>query len=163
MDGCLACDLMEGRISLPGGRAHETSRWVVEHCVGPLGLGTLIVKPKRHCVHVWELTLEESAELGPLLTAVADAVRSLLHPDQVYVCLWSRQGWTPGHIHFVLQPVGPEARSISPRPGPRLQAAMSDRGMKPSPDEVEALCARLRRVFEHSTKTVASGDTAPIR
>lgn len=26
---------------------HETTHWLVEHCVGPLGLGTLIVKPRR--------------------------------------------------------------------------------------------------------------------
>jgi hypothetical protein len=48
MNDCLACDLTEGRVPLPGGLIHETSRWRVEHCVGPLGVGTLIVKPKRH-------------------------------------------------------------------------------------------------------------------
>jgi hypothetical protein len=45
MDGCLACDLAEGRLPLPGGRIHETTHWLVEHCVGPLAVGTLIVKP----------------------------------------------------------------------------------------------------------------------
>jgi diadenosine tetraphosphate (Ap4A) HIT family hydrolase len=43
--------------------------------VGPLGVGTLIVKPLRHCVHVWDLTAEETLELGPLLALVAGAIR----------------------------------------------------------------------------------------
>ena len=37
----------------------------VEHCIGPLGVGTLIVKPKRHVVHVADLTEPEVAEMGP--------------------------------------------------------------------------------------------------
>jgi hypothetical protein len=60
---CLACDLYDG----PGGVIHETPHWVVEHCVGPLGPGTLVVKPKRHVVHVADLSSEEADELGPLL------------------------------------------------------------------------------------------------
>jgi hypothetical protein len=46
VDGCLACDLSEGRRPLPGVRLGETPGWIVEHGVGPLGIGTLIVKPK---------------------------------------------------------------------------------------------------------------------
>ena len=45
MEGCLACDLNTGRIQPPGGLIFETGGWRVEHCVGPLGLGTLVVKP----------------------------------------------------------------------------------------------------------------------
>src|SRR6185503_1191241 len=56
--GCLACDLTNGRQSAPGGRLEETAHWVVEHCVGPLGVGTLIVKPLRHVEHVAELSAE---------------------------------------------------------------------------------------------------------
>ncbi len=51
-----ACDLAAGRIDLPGGRIHATPGWVVEHCLGPLGVGTLIVKPVRHVVSAAELT-----------------------------------------------------------------------------------------------------------
>ncbi len=35
-------------VSLPGGLVHATDRWPVEHCLGPPGLGTWIVKSKRH-------------------------------------------------------------------------------------------------------------------
>jgi hypothetical protein len=76
MEGCLACDLAEGRLPLPGGVIHEGSHWLVEHCVGPLGVGTLLVKPKRHVTRVAELTDEEAAELGPLLRRNGGGARS---------------------------------------------------------------------------------------
>ena len=64
MDGCLACDLMSGHAPLPGGVIHEADYWVVEHCVGPLGVGTLLVKPKRHVTRVSDLLDDEAAEVG---------------------------------------------------------------------------------------------------
>jgi diadenosine tetraphosphate (Ap4A) HIT family hydrolase len=105
MEGCLACDLAEGRRPLPGGVIHATPGWLVEHCVGPLGVGTLVVKPRRHVVHVAELGDDEAAELGPLLRRTARHVSELTAPEQVYVTLWSHAGGRPGHIHWVVQPV----------------------------------------------------------
>src|SRR3954454_11416762 len=90
--GCLACDLTAGRLPLPGGRIHETEHWIVEHCVGPLGVGALLVKPRRHVVAVGELGDEEAAELGPLLARSAAVVDELVQPEQVYVGLWSHAG-----------------------------------------------------------------------
>lgn len=52
VQGCFACDLSRGRLHLSGGLVHHTEHWLVEHCTGPLGVGTLIVKPERHVVHV---------------------------------------------------------------------------------------------------------------
>ena len=103
--GCLACDLAEGRTPLPGGVIHDSGKWLVEHCVGPLGVGTLVVKPKRHVVHVADLDEQETAELGPLLRATADVTSRLTAAEQVYVCLWSHRGGVPVHVHFVVQPV----------------------------------------------------------
>jgi diadenosine tetraphosphate (Ap4A) HIT family hydrolase len=142
MESCLACELASGERELPGGRIHATSHWVVEHCVGPLGVGTLIVKPLRHVTHVWDLDDAEARELGPLLTRVAGAIRALLEPEQLYVTLWSHAGGTPVHIHWVLQPVGPE------RPGglfgPHLQVAMFDEGEAPPLADVQAAADSLR-------------------
>jgi diadenosine tetraphosphate (Ap4A) HIT family hydrolase len=94
---CLACDLVSGRAPLPGGRLYETSRWVVEHCVGPLGLGSLIAKPARHVISVGDLDDDESAELGPLLRRTAQVARALVDAEQVYVCQMEmfRQNRTP--------------------------------------------------------------------
>jgi len=122
------CDVCAGRIDPPGGTILETSCWVVDHCIGPLGVGTLIVKPKRHVTAVGDLDASEAAELGPLLARVAAAVQRLAAADQVYVCLWSHAGWTPGHIHFVVQPVSQSDRVRSEHPGPSLQAAMFEHG-----------------------------------
>jgi len=55
-DDCEACRLTAGRDPVPGGRIHTTGHRVVEHCVGPLGLGTLIVKPIRHVLTVADST-----------------------------------------------------------------------------------------------------------
>jgi diadenosine tetraphosphate (Ap4A) HIT family hydrolase len=99
---CYACRLTEGTEPLPGGRFYATGNWVVEHCTGPLGLATLIVKPFRHCLHVGDLTAAEAREIGPLLQRVSQAVQTLTHADQVYVCLWSHARWQAAHIHFVV-------------------------------------------------------------
>ncbi len=81
MKKCLACDLMNEKAELPGGRIYQTAYWVVEHCIGPFGVGSMIVKPKRHCIHFWELTAEETRELGPLLRRASATIRAILNPD----------------------------------------------------------------------------------
>ena len=128
---------------LPGGRIYETPHWLVEHCVGPLGVGTLIVKPKRHVVHVWELTDDEATELGPLLRETSRVAAELVSPEQVYVCLWSHG---PAHIHFVVQPVMRTQMEELEAHGPQLQVEMFDRNEMPPKPEVEAiaLCVRER-------------------
>ncbi|MFC7985803.1 HIT family protein [Streptomyces sp. NPDC057336] len=146
-DGCLACDLMTGRAPLPGGTVLRTGAWAVEHCVGPFGAGTLVVKPVRHVVHVAGLTAEESGELGPLLQKVSAAVTEVMTPEQVYVCLWSHAEGVPGHIHFVVQPVGAADMTRFDAFGPALQVAMGRAGSFPDPPEVERVCDRLREVL----------------
>lgn len=126
---------------------HRTSRWAVEHTVGPLGLGTLVVKPLRHVVHVADLDEAESAELGPLLRQTAAAVTTVIQPEQVYVCLWSHAGGAPAHIHFVVQPVTEADKTRFGALGPDLQAAMFHEGAVPGEREIELVCARLRRAF----------------
>jgi len=138
----MACELTAGLLDLPGGRIAETPAWVVEHCVGPLGAGTLIVKPKRHITHLWELDGAEALQLGPLLGRAAAAQERLLEPEQVYATLWSHAGGVPVHIHWVLQPV--PARRDHGLLGPHLQAAMFDRAEFPPRAEVEEIAQRLR-------------------
>ena len=153
VEGCLACDLAEGRVPLPGGVIHESAHWLVEHTVGPLGVGTLILKPKRHVLHVWQLDDEEARELGPLLRDTTGVVAELTAPDQVYVCLWSHHGGVPVHVHFIVQPVSKEQRDRH-GPGPRLQVAMLEAGELPPPDEVEAFAARARGAFARVVERV---------
>ncbi len=142
--GCLACDLIAGTEPPPGGTVSRTGHWTVEHCVGPLGLGTLVVKPLRHVVHVADLTAEESAELGPLLRRTSEAVTAVTSPEQVYVCLWSHAGRVPGHIHFVVQPARADDMARHDAYGPALQVAMFGAGRVPGEPDVADVCDRLR-------------------
>ena len=145
MEGCLACDLAEGRLPLPGGVILETPHWLVDHNVGPLGLGALIVKPKRHVVHVWDLTDDESRELGPLLLRVSRALAAVTQPEQIYVTLWSHMDAVPGHIHWVVQAVTRDVMDeFDGLYGPRLQLAQVDRGEPPRAAEVEQLAELIR-------------------
>ena len=71
-------------------------------------------------------------------------ITELTECDQVYVCLWSHAGWTPGHIHFVLQPAWNNQQTAHERPGPFMQEEMFRAGNTPAAPEVEAFCERAR-------------------
>ena len=124
VDGCLACDLLAGRRPLPGGTIAETPRWAVEHCVGPLGVGTLIVKPKRHVLHVSDLDADEAAELGPLLRRTAAAVAEVFAPSRST----SVSGPTPATPPATS--IGSSSRS-RPRPIRPAAAAPAGRAVRP--------------------------------
>ena len=144
VEGCFACDLSHGRVHLPGGTIHRTDHWVVEHCVGPLGVGTLIVKPMRHVVHVADLGEAEAAELGPLLRRASSIVMQLAQPEQVYVCLWSHG---PVHIHFVVQPVSATLMADFAAHGPKLQVAMFESRTPLDEGQVDAFADATRQEF----------------
>jgi diadenosine tetraphosphate (Ap4A) HIT family hydrolase len=150
VEGCLACDLAEGRIDLPGGRIFETDLWIVEHCVGPLGIGTLVVKPKRHVLHLWELREDESEALGPLLARVAAVVADLTQPEQIYLALWSHTGGVPSHIHFVIQPVtSARVEEYGQLHGPSLQLAMFERKEVVDRAQLESFADAARTALAH--------------
>ncbi len=147
MDDCLACALAAGREPLPGGLIYRTDSWLVEHCVGPLGLGTLIVKPQRHVTAVADLTAAETAELGPLLQQASRVVGRLVDADQVYNCLWSHAGGVPVHIHYVIQPVTRQLMAEYECHGPDLQTAMFKADVVPDAHEVALVADQARRLF----------------
>lgn len=147
---CLACQLGCGERDLPGGAVYESEHWRVEHCVGPLGVGTLLVKPRRHCLHVAALNEAEARELGPLLQRSAACVQELTGADQVYVCLWSHAGWEPVHVHFVVQPSWGYLKERHSGPGPTLQSEMFRAAEALPRPEVEAFCDRSRAWFARS-------------
>jgi diadenosine tetraphosphate (Ap4A) HIT family hydrolase len=146
VEPCIACDLLSGRAPLPGGVIHTAGGWAVEHCIGPLGVGTLIVKPVRHVTAVDELSGAEAAALGPLLRQASRVARELTGADQVYNCLWSHAGGRPVHLHYVVQPVTKEQTRDGV--GPDLQAAMFAAGELPDPAEVERFAERAREHFD---------------
>ena len=147
MDGCEACDLTAGRRPVPGGPLHEADGWRVEHCVGPLGLGALVVKPLRHVTAVADLSGDEAAALGPLLRLASRVAGQLVDAEQVYNCLWSHAGGVPGHIHYVVQPVTRADMDRHGCHGPALQVAMFTSDAPPAAAEVERVGALARELF----------------
>jgi diadenosine tetraphosphate (Ap4A) HIT family hydrolase len=143
----MACELSAGRLPLPGGLIHATEHWRVEHCVGPLGLGTLIVKPDRHVTAVADLSDDEAAELGPLLRRASAVARELVETEQVYNCLWSHAGGVPVHIHYVVQPVTTAQMRDLGVYGPALQVAMFTAGVTLDPADVDRVSDRARVLF----------------
>ena len=148
VNDCIACSLSAGDLPLPGGRIFRTDSWLVEHCIGPLGLGTLIVKPERHVTAVADLSEQEARELGPLLRSVSSVARRLVDADQVYNCLWSHAGGSPVHIHYVVQPVTRDQMTRFGSHGPTLQVGMISNGERPDPGDVEGIAENARRLFE---------------
>ena len=147
--GCYACDLTSGVERLIGGSIYTTPRWAVEHCMGPLGVGTLIVKPQRHVLHVWELSEPELQEMGPLIGKSARIIKQITNCDQVYVCLWSHGAFEPVHVHYVVQPVSNTLRSQYEHAGPSLQVEMFRQGNVPNVALVEAFCEQARKEFQN--------------
>lgn len=146
---CLACELIAHPERLPGGRIATLGNWVVEHCVGPLGTGTVVVKPLRHVVHLAELRPVEAAELGLVLVNVARAVTLAQAEegepaDQIYACLWSHAERRPGHIHFVVMPVSTTLMTRLDAHGPELQTRMFEVGEPIDPQLAAGASDRIR-------------------
>jgi diadenosine tetraphosphate (Ap4A) HIT family hydrolase len=126
---------------------HKTKHWRVEHCIGPIGLGSLIVKPDRHVTAVAELTEDEAEELGPLLRQASRIACEVVDADQVYNCLWSHAGGRPVHIHYVVQPVSKAQMTEYECHGPALQMAMFLAGAVPDPADVQLVADAARESF----------------
>lgn len=146
-DACEACALIDGSAPLPGGVIHERDGWLVEHCIGPLGLGTLIVKPRRHVTGVADLTDDEAVTLGPLLRDASAVARQLVDAEQVYNCLWSHAGGEPVHIHYVVQPMTRSLMDTHSAWGPVAQVAMFAAQDYPAAADVERICDEARAHF----------------
>jgi diadenosine tetraphosphate (Ap4A) HIT family hydrolase len=149
MAGCLGCDLLAGRRDLPGGIVHQTASWAVNHVVGPMNLGTLVVGPREHVVAVADLDDTAAAELGPVLRDTARVVEALCQPEQTYVSLWSHGAGTRKHLHIAVQPV--TAAVVARYGGLRseqLQARMLASGDEPDIADVERFCDQARELFQ---------------
>ena len=145
---CMACDLIRHPEKVPGGRIATLGSWAVEHCLG-LGVGTAVVKPTRHVVHVADLEPAELDEMGPALGRVARAVSLAAAddgapPSQVYVCLWSHADRRTGHIHFVVQPVSDALMAQFDAHGPELQHRMFQANEPMDPAAMEAAAEGIR-------------------
>jgi ATP adenylyltransferase len=146
--GCLGCDIAAGRCNIAGGILHRSTRWIVNHAVGRLNLGTLVVAPRDHVVAVAELDDVAVAELGPLLRDTARVIEAISRPEQTYVCVWSHGRTERRHLHILVQPVTTEliARYGGLR-SEKLQAQLMTTGEPPDVRDVERFCDDARQRF----------------
>ncbi|WP_328856488.1 hypothetical protein OG579_14400 [Williamsia herbipolensis] len=131
----------------PGGRIAATENWVIEHCLGPLGLGTLILKPRRHVTAVADLNDGETDELGPLLRQCSQLAAELIPAEQVYNTLWSHSGAVPGHVHYVIQPVTRDQVQTTGVYGPALQMHMFMENVHEGDASITDICDTARRLW----------------
>ena len=108
LPGCLACDIVSGKFVQPGDTIFENTHWHVDTATSAnVWPGFLMIKLKRHCVHLADLTPLEAASLGPVIQIINRALMQVLHPARIYVCSF---GDGSSHIHFWVLPRPPEMK-----------------------------------------------------
>lgn len=81
---CLSCDVIAGRRETPGGVVFENTHWHLSHQVSPVQLaGFLILQPKRHVEQIGDLTNEEAATMGPVMSAASQALNRTVEARKV--------------------------------------------------------------------------------
>jgi diadenosine tetraphosphate (Ap4A) HIT family hydrolase len=147
MDTCLACRLNNNPNLVPGGRIVETKHWIVEHCIGPFGVGAVILKTKQHKARFSECTQSEVKEFASLLKLIHDAMEDVLNPEHIYVSKW---GEVTPHVHFLIQPITQETKKKYQAHGPLLQAKMVQSGEIPDPKQAAQVAKKLKQWFIHN-------------
>ena len=145
---CLGCVNVAGRCDVPGGIVAETTHWIVNHAVGRLNLGTLVVAPREHVVAIADLDDAAAVEMGPLLRDAARVVEAICRPEQTYVCVWSHGQTERRHLHILVQPV--TTALVAQYGGLRseqLQVKIMTTGVPPAPAAIEQFCADARQRF----------------
>jgi diadenosine tetraphosphate (Ap4A) HIT family hydrolase len=99
---CSACAEIAGQALAPGGVIHDDGLWFVSHHTGPFtDPGELIVKTRRHCEALSELTAAEADSLGPVLRAAVMALERVVVAERIYAVSFNER---QRHLHFLLLP-----------------------------------------------------------
>ena len=142
VEGCLACDANAGHIEVPGGTIAETEHWHADHCIGPFGVGAVVVKTKEHLEDLWRLPDAAAAELGLFLRRISGAIVDGLGAERAYLTMWVDK--PPLHVHLVVYPRWPD----DPDKALDLQA----RRMGEGPPSAAAAAAAAERLRAHLRK-----------
>lgn len=144
MPDCLACQIIEGQKSVPGGVIAENAWWIADHCIGNHGVGAIVVKTRSHRENLWELSPNEAASLGPFLQQMTYAMQVALGAERIYINSWVDQ--PPYHIHFVLQPRFSGKTELGLQ-GLELQIFRSLQN-KPQADEMAETADKIRQAYQ---------------
>jgi diadenosine tetraphosphate (Ap4A) HIT family hydrolase len=147
---CNACAEMANEISAPGGIILDTGLWFVSHHTGPFtDPGELIIKTRRHCESLAELTREEGESLGPLLRSAVQAMERVIVAERIYVMSFNER---LRHVHFLLLPrtrAMPRGHVVSDLYR-RARNLLRQIGLarKPSDAQRAAVAARIRQAWQ---------------
>jgi histidine triad (HIT) family protein len=142
---CFVCRKHRGEVVIPGGAIFEDDllycghAWSQDEDLG-IYLGACIVEPKRHVASWADLNDEEGSRIGITVRDVAKALKECEGADHVYVFVL---GHNVPHLHIWVVP----RYSGTPREYWGLQ--LFDWPNRPvgTAEQVEQLCARLRRIL----------------
>jgi diadenosine tetraphosphate (Ap4A) HIT family hydrolase len=141
--GCLTCQALQEKIRLTDAPpVIETGLWKVEHAYPTSIKGWLVMVTKRHCEAVHQLTREEAAEFGRLLSVCCQALEAVLGARKEYVMQFAEmKGFH--HVHFHVVPRMQDwPASLT---GPLVLSALGDKVRHPLPQEqVIPLAVELR-------------------
>lgn len=106
MNKCHACDEVSESQRNPSLVIYEDAYWILSHKTGDdVPAGNLIIKTKRHCEHLAELTAEEAASLGDIIQKTCLVLSRVMEVVKVYVASY---GEKVKHVHFFVIPRTPK-------------------------------------------------------
>jgi diadenosine tetraphosphate (Ap4A) HIT family hydrolase len=81
---------------------HDDGLWFLSHHTGAYtDPGELILKTRRHCESLAELTTREAETLGPLLHATVGVLERIVTAERIYAVSFNER---VRHVHFLLLP-----------------------------------------------------------
>lgn len=103
VESCGTCRANREFLTAPGGVILDDGTWRLEHILEPIPMaGWLVLKPWCHVESMADLTEDESASLGRLSRRVIGAMREVMHPEKVYMCLFAEaEHFAHIHFHFI--------------------------------------------------------------
>ena len=152
LPGCSACAEVAGAIPAPGGVILDDGIWYVSHHTGSFtDPGELIVKTRRHCESLAELTPAEAGALGPVLRAGVRALERVVVAERIYAVSFNER---IRHVHFLLLPRTadmPRGHVISDLYR-RARNLLRRVGLlrNPTPEARAEAAARVRQVWSNS-------------
>lgn len=124
----------------------ERQGWRVAHAINSALPGWLVVLPLRHVESLDELTLDETAALGPLLAETTRALRRVTDCAKTYVMLLAEaEGFHHLHFHVVPRLAGWPRELQGVRVFDFLHRDPSE---QLSEQAMDALALRLRSAFD---------------
>jgi len=148
-EDCVACQIERGEIIHPGGLIYETKHWSVDHNMGPVPVGTLIMRPKRHVYDFSDLSEVEAHEFSPLLHKVTNAMKKIIDPTRIYICCWADAYWIARYLHFHLWPrreSDPEVFGEAGN-GPHMQSRMAREKIFPPKEECSNISRQIKEAL----------------